>query len=185
MLGSLKVSAVLAIVVLALGLAACSDEEDGGEAGGGAAATVTDATGNETAPEPADTSATTDGDARPVEPGGGAGGGATAPSGDSPEQQPGGAGDEVPARSQALIVGRDGGFHPTVVRVPPFIAVRVQLRSEDGAEYVLRGEGRQVEAGGDIRSSATLFEGLRPGERLVLRGPQGRVVVEASAEPGP
>ncbi|MEX1142448.1 MAG: hypothetical protein WD993_06460 [Thermoleophilaceae bacterium] len=172
--------AALAMLALALGLTACSDDENESEpAGNGGAATETTATETER-------TQTTDADmTRPVEPGDGKGGGATAPSGESPEEQPGGAGDEVPASSQALISGLGGEFHPTVVHVPPFIAIRVRLRSEDGARYVLRGEGRQVEAGADVEATSTLFDGLRPGERLVLRGPQGSVAIEANAEPGP
>jgi hypothetical protein len=103
----------------------------------------------------------------------------------SPEEQQGGAGDEVPARSLALITGRGGRLSPRLVQVPPYIAVRVELRSADGARYSLRGRGRSLEAGGDLSSVATTFAGLRPGRSLVLTGPQGRVTVEASAEPGP
>jgi hypothetical protein len=113
------------------------------------------------------------------------GGGAAAPDEQSPEEQPGGAGDEVPASSQALITGRGGRLHPTVVRVPPFIAIRVELSSTDGVEYELAGGGRDVKAGGEIRSASTTYEGLRPGKRLVLSGPQGKVTIEATAEPGP
>jgi hypothetical protein len=117
---------------------------------------------------------------------GGPSGGMEAPPADGGESGAGGAGDEVPASSQALITGRDGGFHPTVVHVPPFIAIRVELVSEDGVEYELEGPGgKKVEAGGEIRSASTTFPGLRAGERLVLRGDQGRVTIEADAEPGP
>lgn len=103
----------------------------------------------------------------------------------SPEQQQGGAGDEIPARSQALITGRGGRLSPRLVQVPPYISIRVELRSADGALYSLRGSGRTLRAGGDLASASTTFAGLRPGKRLVFAGPQGRVVVEASAEPGP
>lgn len=107
------------------------------------------------------------------------------PAGGSPEDQPGGAGDEISARSQAEITGRDGRVSPRLVRVPPFIAVRVRLRSADGAEYRLAGGGRTITAGGRTEAVSADFDGLRPGRRLVLKGPQGTVVVEASAEPGP
>jgi hypothetical protein len=102
----------------------------------------------------------------------------------SPEESPGGAGDEVPASSQALLTGRRGEITPRVVLVPPYIAVRVELRSGDGAPYVLRGHGRELIAGADAPASATL-DGLRPGARYILRSESGRVVIEASAEPGP
>jgi hypothetical protein len=104
---------------------------------------------------------------------------------ESPEDQPGGAGDEIPARSQALFTGRGGRIRPRTIRVPPFIAVRVELRSADGRLYSLRGQGRRLRAGGQLASMAATFDGLRPGRRLRLRGPGGGVTVEASAEPGP
>jgi hypothetical protein len=171
-------------VVLALALAACGDDEEGGGGGayGGAGTTAaTDMATTETAP--AETGTTTTG----AETGGGAadGGGAAAPGGEAPEDQEGGAGDEVPASSQALITGEGGKLSPGVVRVPPFIAIRVVLRSADGVEYELSGGGKTVKAGGEIESASKTFEGLRTGERLVLRGPQGNVAIEANAEPGP
>jgi hypothetical protein len=177
-----RLTAALLAAILALALAACGDDEDGGGSAGygsGATSERGEATATtETAPETTTTGTETGG-------GEAAGGGAEGPAGESPEDQPGGAGDEVPATSQALIVGRDGGFHPTVVRVPPFIAIRVQLRSADGVEYELGAMGKTVEAGGEIESAATTFEGLRSGDRLVLKGPQGKVMVIANAEPGP
>lgn len=103
----------------------------------------------------------------------------------SPEDQPGGAGDEEPARSQALLTGRGGRITPRLVLVPPFIAIRVELRSADGRVYKLRVRGRTLQADGQVASVSTTFDGLKTGRRLVLRGPAGRVVVEASAEPGP
>ena len=107
--------------------------------------------------------------------------------GGSPEDQPGGAGDEEPTRSQALFTGRAGRIAPRLVRVPPFISIRVELRSADGGRYGLRFGSRTVRAGGEVGASSTSLPGLRPGERAVGR-PVGRgtkVVVEASAEPGP
>jgi len=103
----------------------------------------------------------------------------------SPEDEPGGAGDEIPARSQALITGRDGRLSPRRVFVPPFISVRVELRSADGAQYTLRGGGQALTAGGRVETVTADFDGLRPGRRLVLGGASGTVTVEASAEPGP
>jgi len=168
-------------VALACAFSACGDDdEDGSPAYGGGATEQTETTGTDSTtaePEKTETSAT----ATETEDGGGA----TAPSEGSPEDQPGGAGDEIPASSQALITGRDGRLSPSAVHVPPFIAVRLVLRSADGVEYSLRGGGRTIKAGGEIESASTTFEGLRPGERLVLSGPRGRVVIQPDAEPGP
>lgn len=178
--------AVALAVGIAGGAVACGDEETD-STDPAVTALPTETTATEAAPRMADTETA---ETEPDETGGAdaeaeaEGGGAAAPGG-SPENQPGGAGDEVPASSQALITGRGGRLHPAVVRVPPFIAIRVVLSSEDGVEYELAGGGHDVKAGGEIESASTTYEGLRPGKRLVLSGPQGRVTIEATAEPGP
>jgi hypothetical protein len=105
----------------------------------------------------------------------------------SPEDQPGGAGDEEPARSLALFTGEDGRITPRVVRVPAFISIRVELRSADGRRYGLTFEGETVAVGGELGSVSTTIDALRPG-RAVVGTPEGagnRVRIEATAEPGP
>jgi hypothetical protein len=105
---------------------------------------------------------------------------------ESPEDQPGGAGDEEPARSQALFTGRGGRIRPRVVRVPAFIAIRVELRSADGRTYSLRIGGRTLRVDRDVDSVSARFDGLRPGKALAGTAADGsRVRVEATAEPGP
>ncbi len=84
-----------------------------------------------------------------------------------------------------MITGRRGRLSPRVVRVPPFIAIRVELRSADGGRYRLTGAGKTLRVGDRVSSMAATFDGLRPARQLVLQGTGGRVVVEASAEPGP
>ena len=174
-------AAVAALVVTGVG---CGDEErgdvtvEGGETGTTPTATAPETTGTATAPQ---ATVTTPESSQPPP----AGGGAPPADGSSPEDQEGGAGDEVPASSQALFTGRGGTISPKLVRVPPFIAIRVQLRSADGQRYRLAGGKRSVQAGGPVEGASAVFDGLRPGKRLVLSGPSGRVVVEASAEPGP
>jgi hypothetical protein len=174
-----KTAACGALAVGLLGFAACGDDEGRvtniQSTETGTAATATETVPTETAPERSETTRERTGTEpeRPAEP----------PA--SPEDQQGGAGDEIPASSQALITGRGGRLRPRVVRVPPFIAIRVELRSADGADYSLAGGGRRLEAGGELSAVSTTFAGLRPGKRLVLEGPQGSVTVEANAEPGP
>jgi len=106
---------------------------------------------------------------------------------ESPEEQPGGAGDEQPARSQALFSGRGGRVRPAVVRVPAYIAIRVELRSADGAAYALRFGDRTLRVDRNLGSVLADFSGLRPGKTLVGEpvGSGNRVQVEATAEPGP
>jgi hypothetical protein len=104
-----------------------------------------------------------------------------------PEQQPGGAGDEEPAQSQAAFTGRGGRITPARVRVPPFIAIRIQLRSADGGEYGLSCGGRTLRVDADIETASTRVAGRRPEDRLRCTplGAHNGVVVSASAEPGP
>ena len=103
----------------------------------------------------------------------------------SPEDQPGGAGDEVPASAQVALTGRGGRIGPLVVKVPPFIAIRVVLRSADGKPYLMRFGQSVVKAGVKGATSTATIDGLRPGRRLVGVSVSGKVVIEASAEPGP
>ena len=106
----------------------------------------------------------------------------------SPEDQPGGAGDEEPARSQALFTAAGGQVTPRVVRVPAFISVRVELRARDDGPYILEIDGQRIEVGGQLSSGSVSLDGLRPGDAYVgtLSGDaSGRVRVEATAEPGP
>ncbi|HEV7847158.1 MAG TPA: hypothetical protein VGO83_12970 [Thermoleophilaceae bacterium] len=105
----------------------------------------------------------------------------------SPEDQPGGAGDEEPARTLALFTARGGQIRPRVVRVPAFISIQVELRSADGARYGLRFGDTTITAGGDLNSVSTTIDGLRPGEAITGRptGAGNRVRISATAEPGP
>lgn len=169
----------LVVTLAALALAACGGDDEATDTAATTPppATATETAATETAP-PTDTERTeTGGEAD--------GGGAEAPTATSPEDAESGAGDEIPASSQAQITGSGGRLSPRTVRVPPFIAIRVVLVSEDGVEYRLSGGGKTVQAGGEIRSASVLYDGLRAGERLVLSGPQGRVAIAANAEPGP
>jgi hypothetical protein len=105
----------------------------------------------------------------------------------SPEDQPGGAGDEEPARALALLTGENGRITPRRVRVPAYISIRVELRAQDGQEYGLRFGGNTIRVSGGLSSVSTTIDGLRPGE-AVTGTPTGlgnRVRIEATAEPGP
>lgn len=182
-----------AMVAAALALAAgagCGDDERGavtvegdktGKTGTGTSTTGTETTGGSPPTTPTATVETPDSSQPPPS----TSGSQPPPAGGSPEDQQGGAGDEIPASSQALFTGRGGKISPRLVRVPPFIAIRVELRSADGERYRLVGGKRSVQAGGPVEGASAVFDGLRPGKRLILSGPSGRVVVEASAEPGP
>jgi hypothetical protein len=105
----------------------------------------------------------------------------------SPEEAPGGAGDEEPARSLALFTGEGGRITPRVVRVPPFISIRIELRSADGRPYGLTFGREAIRVSGGLASVSTTIDGLRPGAGVVGRpvGVGTAVRVEATAEPGP
>jgi hypothetical protein len=105
----------------------------------------------------------------------------------SPEDQPGGAGDEEAARTLALFTGEAGRITPRVVRAPAYISIRVELRSGDGREYGLTFEGEGIRVGGGLGSVSTTIDALRPGEAVVgtPEGASNRVRIEATAEPGP
>jgi hypothetical protein len=106
----------------------------------------------------------------------------------SPEDQPGGAGDETPIATQALFTGTGGTISPARVRVPPFIAVQVVLRCKDAKGYTLIVHGHEL-AVGEGRNRATVkLDGLKPGGRYVLKnvfGTPKQLVIVANAEPGP
>lgn len=156
-------------LALILALAGCGDDDEKPAAATAPTGTETSATVRTTATEPA-------GKTTPDVPS------ATVT---SPEDKPGGAGDEVPAQSQALITGKGGKLSPLRVQVPPFIAVKLVLVSADGERYQLANATTTIAAGRGIKSASATLDGLKTGERVVLKGPQGDVLIEASAEPGP
>ena len=106
---------------------------------------------------------------------------------ESPEDQPGGAGDEEPARTLALFTAENGRIAPRVVRVPAFISIQVELRSKDGREYGMRFGDVTITAGEGLNSVSTTIDGLRPGKAIIGRptGAGNTVRIEATAEPGP
>jgi hypothetical protein len=159
------------VVALVLALAGCDgDDEEGSSSAPAATAPTETAPTNPTATEQQPPEPETE----------------TVPA-ESPEEQPGGAGDEEPARTLALFTGENGRITPRVVRVPAFISIQVELRSKDGREYGLRFGDVGITAGDELNSVSTTIDGLRPGEAIVGKptGAGGRVRIEATAEPGP
>ena len=105
----------------------------------------------------------------------------------SPEDEPGGGGDEEPARSVAVFTGEGGRITPRLVRVPPFISIRVELRSADGQAYGLSFAGETIRVSSGLGSVSTTIDGLRPNAGVVgiPTGASNRVRIAATAEPGP
>jgi hypothetical protein len=174
-----RVAAALVVALLLL-VAGCADDDDDTTPTAPVATETTETTETETAPE-AETETETETETEvetetEIE------------TETSPEDQPGGAGDEEPARSQALFTARGGRVTPRVVRVPAFISVRVELRARDDGPYILEIDGQRIEVGGQLSSGSVSLEGLRPGKAYVgmISGrASGRVRIEATAEPGP
>ena len=99
--------------------------------------------------------------------------------------EPAGGGGE-PIRAEAVVTGRGGRPTPPLIQVPPYIAVRLVLRSGDGRPYAVELGRRRLEVNGGKTASASL-RALAPGERYTARPGKGGkpAVIEASAEPGP
>jgi hypothetical protein len=173
-LNRLFVEAVALALAFVLALAGCGgdDEEPAGTTTAPAEPPAPTATAPEPAPAPTETAQPPPETAQPQT---------------SPEDQPGGAGDEEPARTLALFTGENGRITPPVVRVPAYISIRVELRSGDGRRYGLTFEGEGISVGGALGSVSTTIDGLRPGEAVVgtPEGASNRVRIEATAEPGP
>ena len=170
----MKLSTAL-VIALALAVSGCGGDEEE-PASTGSTTAITDTAATET--EAAETETEQESSEAETE---------TGPAEMGPEDQPGGAGDEEPARTLALFTAEDGRITPRVVRVPAFIAIQVQLRSGDGREYGLRFGDVTITAGGGLSSVSTTIDGLRPGKAIVgtPTGAGNRVRVEATAEPGP
>jgi hypothetical protein len=177
------------LLTLALAVGACGDDDDeSAEATTTTPAetTTNDETAPETTPDETETEAETETEPEPepetdTE---------TAPT-TSPEDQPGGAGDEEPARTLAMFTGEGGRIVPRVVRVPAFISIRVELRSADGQGYGLAfatdTSRVSMRVSGALGSTWSTIDGLRPGQ-AITGNPIGNgtpVRIEATAEPGP
>ncbi len=173
---STRKPAVGVLLAVALALAGCGGDDEQAPTTP-AASTATETATTETAVTETETE--TEEDPQPGET-------ETEPA-ESPEDEPGGAGDEEPARTLALFTARGGRITPRVVRVPAFISIQVELRSADGATYALSFGNTTLTAGGELNSVSTTIDGLRPGEAIVgrPRGAGNRVRIEATAEPGP
>jgi len=158
---------LLAAAVAALGISAC---------GGGGMKSTASSTGT-TATAPSSSSPTST---------------ATSPKAKAPETPSktsttgGGSSGSTPAHFDAALTGRGGRITPSSVSIGPLIAVRVLLRSADGARYSLTVNGKTLAAHAGSAGELTL-PGLKPGQSYVLRQPAGgkSVKITANAEPGP
>ena len=94
-------------------------------------------------------------------------------------------GDEEAIRSEAVFTGANGKLTPRVVRVPPFIAIRVILRSPGDGSYTLTIDGKRLSIGAGRTTAQADLAGLLPQKAYTGMSPQGNVRIAATAEPGP
>jgi hypothetical protein len=103
----------------------------------------------------------------------------------SPEDQPGGGGDEEPARTELEFRGTESGVKPRQAGVAPYISVRVTLTSEDGSAHTLTIAGHTAKVGGARTSAFFTLPGLRPGKAYRGTADGKPVTILGTAEPGP
>jgi hypothetical protein len=103
----------------------------------------------------------------------------------SPEDQPGGAGDEEPARVPLEFTLSAGGLKPSTISVPGFLGLELIVHNETSSpqRVTLEGSGTvDVPANDTARSR---FEGRRPGTYKVDAGAAGTAKLIVGVEPGP
>jgi hypothetical protein len=110
---------------------------------------------------------------------------ATATTSASPEEQPGGAGDEEPARVPLEFTLSDGGLKPATISVPAFLGLEliVHNRTSQPQHVVLEGSG-SLDVPADDTARAR-FEGRRAGTYAVDAGSAGHAQLIVGVEPGP
>ena len=103
----------------------------------------------------------------------------------SPESNPGGGGDEEPARTELEFRGTRSGVKPRHAGVAPYISVKLTLTSEDGSSHTLTVDGHTAEVGGTRTSAFFTLPGLKPGDsyRGTVDGKPLRIL--STSEPGP
>ena len=104
------------------------------------------------------------------------------------ESQPGGAGDEQPARTPAAFIVDAQGIRPQRITVAAFLAVDLSVTAEGAARHV----EFQAPGGGpiDVAQGATahrLLAGLKPGDYPLVSADGGRAIlhVVSGGAPGP
>jgi hypothetical protein len=96
-------------------------------------------------------------------------------------------GGQTPIYTQVLFTGSGGDITPATVRVPPYIAVRVELKSGDGGSYGVTVNHHTLRVDSSTETATVQLSGLRPGARYAVEvsGAPERLSVVANAEPGP
>jgi hypothetical protein len=103
----------------------------------------------------------------------------------SPEDQPGGAGDEEEARVPVRYRVTPKGISPRQVSVPAFLALELIVDSYLAEPFVVRLEGAPPLEVGAGRTARMDLEGRRPGTYRIEFGDAGQALLVTGAEPGP
>jgi len=107
------------------------------------------------------------------------------PTPESPEDQPGGAGDEEEARVPVELTLAEGGITPPEISVPGFLALELIVHNELPVEVVVRLEDAMPIAVGPGETARARLEGRRPGRYRIDAGVAGKAVLITGVDAGP
>ena len=103
----------------------------------------------------------------------------------SPEDQPGGAGDEEPTRVPIEFTITDGRISPPQVAVPAFLALELIVHNKSSEQVVVRLEGAEPMTVGAGETGRARLEGRKKGSYVVDAGSAGKALLVTGTEPGP
>jgi hypothetical protein len=107
------------------------------------------------------------------------------PTATSPEDQPGGAGDEEAIRVPAEFTVRAGGISPQQVSVPAFLTIELTVHNETSKPVVVRLQGANPMTVGAGETGRAEIEGRKKGQYVVDMGDAGQALLVTGVEPGP
>jgi len=107
------------------------------------------------------------------------------PSPASPEDQPGGAGDEEAIRVPVQFTVDGEGITPPQVSVPAFLALELIVSNDLPEPVTVRLDGTEPLTVGPGETSRARLEGRRPGSYRIDAGASGEALLVTGVEPGP
>ena len=107
------------------------------------------------------------------------------PAPESPEDQPGGAGDEEAVRVPVRFTVDGEGITPPQVSVPAFLALELIVANDLPEPVTVRLDGAEPLTVGPGETGRARLEGRRPGSYEVDAGPAGTALLVTGVEPGP
>jgi hypothetical protein len=111
--------------------------------------------------------------------------GTATPAPESPEDQPGGAGDEEAIRVPVRFTVDGEGITPPQVAVPAFLALELIVANDLPEPVTVRLEGAEPLTVGPGQTGRVRLEGRRPGTYAVDAGAAGTAELVTGVEPGP